>query len=84
MHKLSTTKPQNIMLKLLKPILKRLRLILLPFTIIITLLFVEAATDFDGISSSEEGIMYTFWLLLIANLLLFIFNKKWQALIDQL
>ncbi|MGM9842687.1 MAG: hypothetical protein ACI30S_00530 [Muribaculaceae bacterium] len=72
------------MLKLLKPILKNLRWILLPVTIIVTLLFVESATDSEGICSDEEGIMYAFWLLLIANVLLFIFNKKWQDFLDQL
>ena len=42
------------MLKLLKPILKHLRWILLPVTIVIALLFVEAATDSYGKTTSKD------------------------------
>lgn len=66
-----------------KKLLKNLKWWLLPVTIIVFLLFVEAGTDSNGISSDEEGIMYAAWLFLIANVCLFIFNKKWQKLVDQ-
>ena len=58
-----------------------LRWILLPLTIFIFVIFIEAATDEYGISSSEEGIMYLTWGLIIINAGLFIFNQKWQKLI---
>ncbi len=64
-------------------LLKKLKWILLPFTIITFLLFVEAGTDSNGISSDEEGIMYIAWLFLIINVGLFVFDKKWINLLDK-
>lgn len=63
-------------------LLKNVKWILLPFTIAVFLLFVNAATDSTGISSDEEGLMYGAWILLIVNVCLFVFNKKWQRLVD--
>lgn len=63
-------------------LLKILKWILLPFTIAVFLLFVNAATDSTGISSDEEGLMYGAWILVIVNVCLFVFNKKWQKTID--
>lgn len=63
-------------------ILKNVKWILLPFTIITFLLFINAATDSTGISSDEEGLMYGAWILVIVNVCLFVFNKKWKHLID--
>lgn len=63
-------------------LLKNVKWIMLPFTIITFLLFVNAATDSNGISSDEEGVMYGAWILVIVNVCLFVFNKKWQNLID--
>lgn len=64
-------------------LLKNLKWILLPVTIITFLLFVDAGTDSNGISSDEEGIMYTAWLFLIINVGLFVFNKKWMNFLDK-
>lgn len=64
-------------------LLKNVKWILLPFTIIAFLLFVNAATDSTGISSDEEGLMYGAWILVIVNVCLFVFNKKWQKTIDK-
>ena len=64
-------------------LLRILKWLLLPITIIVFLMFVEAATDAYGISSSEEGIMYFAWILVAANAALFIYDKKWQKLIDR-
>lgn len=63
-------------------LLKNVKWILLPFTIIAFLLFVNAVTDSTGISSDEEGLMYGAWILVIVNVCLFVFNKKWQKTID--
>lgn len=63
-------------------LLKNIKWWLLPVTIIVFLLFIEAATDSTGISSDEEGLMYGTWILVIINVCLFVFNKKWQKLID--
>lgn len=62
--------------------LKNLKWWLLPVTIIVFLLFVEAGTDSDGISSDENGIMYAAWLLVVVNACLFVFNTKWQKTVD--
>lgn len=64
-------------------ILKNFKWIMLPVTVLVFLMFIEAGTDRDGITSSEEGIMYAAWLLLIANVCLFAFNRKWQHLVNQ-
>lgn len=63
-------------------LLKNIKWWLLPVTIIVFLLFIESATDSTGISSDEEGLMYGAWILVIVNVCLFVFNKKWQKLID--
>lgn len=63
-------------------ILKNVKWILLPFTIVTFLLFINAATDSTGISSDEEGLMYGAWILIIVNVCLFVFNKKWQRMVD--
>lgn len=68
---------------MLKKIIKNLKWWLLPVTIIVFALFVEAGTDSNGISSDEEGIMYAAWIFVITNVCLFIFNKKWQKLVEQ-
>lgn len=60
-----------------------LKWFLLPITLACFLLFIEAATDTYGITSSEEGIMYAAWILLIINVCLFVFNKKLQQLVNQ-
>ncbi len=67
---------------MLKTLLKKLRWWLLPVTWVVFLHFIEAATDSCGISSDEDGLMYGFWTLLITEVCLFVFNKKWQHLID--
>lgn len=67
---------------MIKKFLKNLKWWLLPVTVIVFLLFIEAGTDSNGISSDEEGIMYGAWILLIVNAALFVFNKKWQNMID--
>lgn len=64
-------------------LLKNLRWVLLPLTSILFILFVDSATDKYGISSGEEGLMYVTWVLIILNVSLFVFNRKWQALIDE-
>lgn len=71
------------MLKLLKPILKNLRWILLPFTLYTMLLFIEAGTDGSGITDGENGIMCIFWALFIVNVALIYFNKQWHAYLDK-
>ena len=68
---------------MVKKVLFNLKWWLLPVTIIVFTLFIEAGTDSYGIESDEEGIMYTAWFLLIANACLFGFNKKWQRFINQ-
>lgn len=68
---------------MVKKILSNLKWWLLPVTIIVFLLFVEAGTDSDGITSDEEGVMYAAWLLVIVNVCLFVFNKKWQNLVTK-
>lgn len=68
---------------MIKKILKNLKWWLLPVTIIVIALFVEAGTDSNGISSDEEGIMYAAWILVIINVCLFVFNKKWQNMLDK-
>lgn len=70
----------NIMLK---KILKNLKRWLLPVTIIVFALFVDAGTDSNGISSDEEGTMYAAWILVIINVCLFVFHKMWQKIIDK-
>lgn len=69
----------NYLIKLLR----YLRWIMLPITVIVFLQFVECATDGDGISVFEEEYMYWAWILLIANAALFIWNKKWQKIIEK-
>lgn len=56
---------------------------MLPVTIFVFLCFIEAATDAYGITSDEEGIMYTAWLLLIVNAALFIFKSKWNEFVNK-
>ena len=68
--------------KPLKFFLYRLNFILLPFTVGFVMHFIERGTDSDGITSSEAWIMYSAWGFLIVNTSLFIFNRKWQKLID--
>ena len=70
-------------MEFIKKILKQAKWIMLPFTIITFLSFIEAATDSDGIDSFEEGLMYWAWTLLIVNVLLFAYDKKWQNLINK-
>ena len=65
-------------------LLRNLRWVMLPVTVIIFLQFVEYATDADGIAGGEEEYMYWAWFLLIVNAALFFFNKKWQSLINRL
>ncbi len=67
----------------MEKLLKNLKWYLLPFTVGAFLLFVEAGTDSDGISNSEEGVMYTAWTLVIANVCLFVFNRKWQDAVSR-
>lgn len=62
---------------------KNAKWILLPFMLMTFLLFTNAATDSTGISSDEEGLMYAAWILLIINVCLFVFNKKWQKMIEK-
>lgn len=68
---------------MLTKILKNLKWWLLPVTIIVFLLFVEAGTDAYGITNDEEGLMYAAWLLVIVNVCLFVFNAKWQKIVEQ-
>ena len=70
-------------MELIKKLLLQIRWVLLPFTIFTFLSFVEAATDEDGISVFEEEVMFWAWTLLIVNVLLFIYNKKWQNLVNK-
>lgn len=67
---------------MIKKFLANLKWAMLPVTFIVLALFVEAGTDSDGISSSEEGLMYAAWLLVIANVCLFIFDKRWKQALD--
>ena len=62
-------------------LLRYLRWVMLPITVIVFLQFVECATDGDGITGWEDEYMYWAWFLLIVNAALFIWNKKWQSLI---
>lgn len=66
----------------MKKILYNLKWIILPVTLIVFLLFIEAATDSTGISSSEEGLMYGAWILVAVNVCLFLFDKKWREFLD--
>ena len=66
----------------MKKILCNLKWIILPVTLVVFLFFVEAATDAYGISSDEEGLMYGAWILVIANICLFLFDKKWRKFLD--
>lgn len=69
---------------MIKKLLSNLKWFLLPATIIVCLRFLEAASDEYGISSDENGIMILFWILLIFNVALFLFDKKWKRFIDSL
>jgi len=68
----------------MKKLLKSLKWLLLPVTLIVLLMFIEAATDSSGISADEEGLMYGAWSLVIANAGLFVFNRKWCELVDRM
>lgn len=46
-------------------------------------MFIEAATDEYGISSDEEELMWSAWIILAINICLFVFNAKWQRLVDR-
>lgn len=70
-------------LTMLKSVLYNLKWIFSVFTIIYGFQFIESASDGDGISLGEEYIMYTFWMLLIFTLLLFIYNKKWISFVEE-
>lgn len=59
-----------------------LKWIMLPITAIVFILFIDAATDSNGISGDEEGLMYGAWILVIANVCLFVFNKKLKNIVD--
>lgn len=67
----------------MKNLLKEIKWILLPITLVVFFLFGEEATDSNGISSDEESLMYGAWILIIVNICLFIFNRKWQKLVDE-
>lgn len=68
---------------MIKKILIQLKWWLLPFSLMAFVLFVEAGTDSEGISNSEEGIMWTAWFLVIVNISLFVFYKKWKNVIEK-